>query len=72
MKTDKEIAVEFLTWCNKPTYRNPGELGFKPRVVAQFPEYELYLIMGETGNSVLPRGKFLTAEELFDFWIENC
>lgn len=64
-------AVEFLKWCNTPVYRASGELGFRLRVQPQFPEYDSYLVIDATGYSVLPKGKFLSAEELYEYWL-NC
>jgi hypothetical protein len=64
-------AVEFLKWCNTPVYQASGELGFRLRVQPQFPEYNTYIIIDETGYSVFPKGKFLSAEELYEYWI-NC
>ena len=64
-------AVEFLKWCNTPLYRASGELGFRLRVQPQFPEYDSYLIIDATGYSVLPKGKLLSVEELYEYWL-NC
>lgn len=74
MKNNEKLTVEiiaFLKWCNTPIYRAAGELGFKMRAMAQFPDYNTYLVIDETGNSVLPEGKFLTAEELFEYWVDT-
>ena len=64
-------AVDFLKWCNTPVYRASGELGFRLRVQPQFPEYDSYIVIDETGYSVFPKGKFLTTEELYEYWV-NC
>lgn len=64
-------AVEFLKWCNTPVYRASGELGFRLRVQPQFPEYDSYIVLDETGCSIFPKGKFLSAEELYEYWL-NC
>ena len=64
-------AVDFLKWCNTPIYRAAGELGFRLRVQAQFPEYDSYLVIDETGYSIFPKGKFLSAKELYEYWL-NC
>lgn len=64
-------AVEFIKWCNTPVYRAIGELGFRLRVQPQFPEYDSFLVIDATGYSVLPKGKFLSAEELYEYWL-NC
>lgn len=70
MNTNTSDAAEFIDWCNTPIYRVPGELGFKLRVVAQFPEYNSYIVIDETGNSVFPREKFLTSAEVYEYWIK--
>lgn len=64
-------AVDFIKWCNTPIHRSAGELGFKLRVQPQFPEYNSYLVIDATGCSVFPTGKFLSAEELYEYWL-NC
>ena len=64
-------AVDFFKWCNTPIYRAVGELGFRLRVQPQFPEYDTYLVIDETGYSVFHKGKFLSAEELYEYWL-NC
>jgi len=64
-----EIAIRFLEWCNTPVYRAAGELGFRLRVQPQFPEYNSYIILDETGYSVFPKGKFLTSQELFEYFL---
>lgn len=64
-------AVDFLKWCNTPVYRASGELGFRLRVQPQFPEYDSYIVIDATGSSVFPKGKFLTTEELYEYWL-NC
>jgi hypothetical protein len=76
MNTNKEngvntssSAVEFLNWCNTPIYRAYGELSFRLRVQPQFPEYNTYIVINETGRSVFPEGKFLTTEELYEYWV---
>jgi hypothetical protein len=64
-------AVEFLKWCNTPVYRASGGLDLRLRVQPQFPEYDSYIVIDETGYSVFPKGKFLSAEELYEYWL-NC
>ena len=63
--------IEFYEWCNFPIYREHGNLGFNKRVMPQFPDYNVYTIIDETGKSILPQGKFLTTKELFQFWKEQ-
>ncbi len=63
-------AVEFLKWCNTPVYRAIGKLSFMLRIQPQFPEYNTYLVIDETGNSVFPNGKFLSAEELYEYYFQ--
>lgn len=71
-KTNTEIeAVEFLKWCNTPIYRAAGELDFRLRVQPQFPKYDNYLIIDATGQSILPKGKFFLAEELYEYWLNS-
>ena len=69
-KQKAEMAVEFLKWCNTPVYRANGELGFRLRVQPQFPEYDTYLVIDATGLSVFPKGQFLSAEELYEYWLK--
>lgn len=64
-------AVDFLKWCNTPVYRAPIEHGFRLRVQPQFPEYDSYIVIDETGYSVFPKGKFLTTEELYEYWLNT-
>jgi len=66
-----ETAIEFITWCNTPIYRAGGELGFRLRVQPQFPEYNSYIVIDSTGYSVLPKGKFLSAKELYEYWLDS-
>ncbi len=65
------IAIQFFEWCNERIYRVEDELSFRPRVCAQFPDYKEYVIMDHEGNNILPRGKFLSIQELFEYFIEN-
>lgn len=67
----KKTVIEFIRWCNTPIYRSERELSFTMRVQAQFPDYTTYNVIDETGKSVLPKGTFLTGEELFDYWQNN-
>ncbi|TXG76178.1 hypothetical protein E6Q11_05095 [Candidatus Dojkabacteria bacterium] len=64
-------AVEFLKWCNTPVHRSYGDLGFKLRVNPQFPDYDTYLILDESGRSVLPRGEYISTEEVYAYWLET-
>ena len=66
-----DVAVKFLSWCNEPIYRYHSELNFRPRAIAQFPDNKEYIIIDETGYSIFPKGKFLTEEELFNYFINN-
>jgi len=66
-----DVAVKFLEWSNEPVYRAAGELGFRSRVQAQFPDYKEYIIIDQTGYSILPKGKFLTTKELFEEFLNN-
>ena len=66
-----KTAIKFLEWCNTPMYQGSGELSFKLRTQAHSPFYVHYLVIDESGNPVFPEGKFLTAEELFDYWIDS-
>ncbi len=66
-----KTAIKFLEWCNTPMCQGSGELSFKLRTQAQFPFYVYYTVIDESGRSIFPEGKFLTAEELFDYWTET-
>ena len=68
---DSKKASQFLNWCNTPMYRSTNELGFQKRVIAQFPDYNTYVIINEKGESIFPKGKFLTTEEVYEYWLKN-
>lgn len=63
-----EDVIAFTEWCNHPVYRLSGDLAFKKRVTPQFPEYNTYMVIDEKGNSIFPKGKFLTTQELVELW----
>lgn len=67
----KQDIIEFTKWRDTPIFRRNGELGFKLRVQPQFPDYDSYYIIDNKGWNVLPEGTFLTADELFEYWIED-
>jgi hypothetical protein len=66
-----DVAVKFIKWCNEPMYRADGELGFRERALAQFPDYKEYILINEKGENVFGKGKFLTTQELFKEFINN-
>ena len=66
-----KLAIEFLDWCNTPMYQPVGHLAYLTRVIAQFPDYKLYVIINEKGQSVLDEHQYFTAEEVFNYFIEN-
>lgn len=66
-----DIAIKFLEWCNEPMYRAEGELGFRERALAQFPDNKEYILINEKGENSFGKGKFLTAKELFEEFINN-
>jgi hypothetical protein len=68
---DINEMIEFIEWCNYPIYRDERELGFRLRVVPQFPDYNSYIVIDETGNSILPKGMFFTTKELIQVWKEQ-
>lgn len=61
-------AIEFFKWCNTPIYRARENSLYVLRVIPQFPEYDSYLVIDETGEPVFPRGVFLSAEEVYEYW----
>ncbi len=63
-------AIAFLKWCNTRIYKRAGGLGFQFRVQPQHPEYNTYVIINELGDSVFPVGKFLSFEEVYQYWIK--
>jgi hypothetical protein len=67
----KQIAIEFVEWCNFPMYREVRNLGFEKRVTALYPDYNVYIVIDEKGNSIFPKGKFLTTEELFEEFLKQ-
>lgn len=64
------LPVEFLKWVNTPVHRANGELGYTLRAIPQFPNYDVYTVIDATGHSIFPRGKFLSAEELYNYWLD--
>ncbi len=70
--TPEFIALMFFKWCNTPVFRAVGELGYRMRVQAQFPEYNTFLIIDESGYSILPTNVYLTSEQLYKYWFNNC
>lgn len=69
-KKDQDI-IDFYEWCNYPIYRPKGNMGFQKRVIPQFPEYNTYQVIDETGYSVLPEGKYLTTQELLEYYKQH-
>lgn len=67
----KDYMKRFAEWCNYPIYRSPGELEFRPRVIPQYPDNSLFIIIDETGYSILPKGKFLNIDELIEIFLET-
>lgn len=67
----EHTVIDFLKWCNTPIYRAPGELSFRTRVILQQPHCDCYLIIDETGQSILGEGAYLSPEELYDFYLKN-
>lgn len=65
------MEMDFLEWCNTPIFRSSGELGFRLRVQPQFPEYNTYIVIDETGNSIFPKDKFLTTKELYEYYLNQ-
>jgi hypothetical protein len=59
---------DFLKWCNTPICSKSGGFGYTKRVTAQAPDYDSYSIIDETGDSLLPDGTWLSAEELYEYW----
>lgn len=64
-------AIEFFKWCNEPIYLKKGTISHESRVVPQQPDFEYFQIIDENGKNSLGRGKYLTAEELYDYWLQN-
>jgi hypothetical protein len=67
----KSEAVEFLTWCNTPVGRSNGELAYILRVQALYPEYDTYYIKNEYGRPIQGEYVFLTAEQVYDYWLQH-
>lgn len=72
-KEEEEVneAIAFLKWCNDRIYRRPGDLGYQLRLQPQYPEYSTYVIINEQGDSVFPAGKFLSFEEVYQYWVNS-
>ncbi len=68
---DKDLILDFITWKDFPIYRRSGELSFRHRCQPQYPDYKTYIIIDEKGENVLPKGKFLNREELFDYFLKD-
>lgn len=67
----KNDTIEFIKWCYAPVHRKSNNLGSWLRVAPQFPDYDSFIIIGDTGKSILPDGTFLTAGELYEYWLNN-
>lgn len=71
----KDITIEFFQWCDSRFYRADRNLGFDRRVEAQYPEYNLYKIIDEKGNTKhFEHGKysiFLTIEQVFEEFLKT-
>lgn len=67
----KDDTIEFIKWCYSPVYKQRGNSGSCLRVSAQYPEYDTFIIIDKTGRSILPDGVYLTAEELYEYWLNN-
>lgn len=68
-KRPNNLTVEFLKWCYTPIYKAPNGLKSTMRVIPQLPDYDTFVIIDDTGNSVLPKGTFLTAEQVHEYWL---
>ena len=69
MKTNTDyLAVEFMKWCYTPICKERNQLASQFRVQPQYPEYNMYIIIDATGYSIFPKGKYLTIEEVYNYW----
>lgn len=72
MKTiNYDEFVEFMKWSLTPVFTPFGYISPQARVCWQAPDYQTCSITDEFGKNILPENKYLTIEELFDFWQKN-
>lgn len=67
----EQIAIEFLEWCNYQVVNPQKVLGFDKRVTPQYPDFKTYTILNNKGKNILPEGKFLTTQELFQEFLKQ-
>lgn len=70
-KPAEDISIRFIEWMNFPIYQAPRSLSFQKRATAQFPDYKTYVIIDEKGKNILPAGKFLSPQELFEEFLKT-
>ena len=70
-KYSREEVIAFNKWKSEPIYRAPNEITFRPRCIAQAPDFLEYIIIGTDGYNTLPKGVYYNEEQLFDYWLEQ-
>ncbi len=68
----KKHAIEFLKWATE-LIANASNTGLKwqTRAVPQQPFGDCFIVINRSGYNILPEGKFLTHEELYEYWLKE-
>lgn len=69
MKNEKD-AVEFFKWATELIARK-GPTSFWPRVITMQPHGKEYQILNEKGETVHNRNRFLSAEEVYEYYLKE-
>lgn len=68
--TDRQLAIDFFMWWSELKSVN-GVMMPYPRVVYEHAEMIGFVVIDQTGESILGEGVLLNHEQLFDYWFEN-
>ena len=69
MKEMQEMQAikDFFEWCNTPVGESRGFF-MSRRVIVQLPSCSCYRVLDENGDNLFSPFKFLTFEELYDYY----
>lgn len=69
MKTFREVILEFNKWRDHP-FKRKDTIGSYPRVVAQQPDFEYYMIHDDEGKQIETKGQiYFKIDEVFNYWL---
>jgi hypothetical protein len=69
MKTFREVILEFNKWRDTP-FKRKDTIGSYPRVVAQQPDFEYYIIHNDEGKQIETKGQtYFKIDEVFNYWL---